>query len=83
MQRLIAFTTTPIYPGQTIPVRLIVNAHEINTTSSYLWRDVSVFIDPHDNNNEPCNLLAYQPSNWRKFMQNNARHCSTEHLQIQ
>ena len=63
------FTTTPLYPGQKIPIKLTqVPTPEVTGSSVYLWRDISEYIKFHNAINKPCKLVPYQPPNWRQFI---------------
>ena len=63
------FTTTPIYPGQSIPIKLTqVPSSKITSSSSYLWRDVSDFVDRHNAIDKPCKLVPYQPPNLKELV---------------
>ena len=60
------FTTTPIYPGQIIPINLIqVPTPEITAAAAYLWRDVSDAIYQHNVIDKPCKLDPYTLPKWR------------------
>ena len=57
------FTTTPIYPGQIIPINLVqVSTRNITPTVFYFWQNVAPARSQH--NLEPCQLMPYQPTNW-------------------
>ena len=63
------FITTPVYPGQIIPINLIqVPTPEITAAAAYLWRDVSKLIHQHYAIDKPCELVPYQLLNWKNLV---------------
>jgi len=60
------FTTTPIYPGQIIPIKLVqVPTNNITPTAVYLWQNVAPTKSLY--NVEPCQLSPHQPTNWSQL----------------